>query len=79
MIRVALNEVAGDLDPVLVLYRGMGTPTSLMCLQVDDDGGTTASDSLMTATINAGDTVTFVATSFNNADSGTYAMLFTPL
>jgi len=79
MVRVELNNVSGVLDPVLVLYRGVGAPTSLMCLQVDDDGGPTGSNSLMTASINAGDTVTFVATAFDNSDSGTYALVITPL
>lgn len=79
MVRAALNELSGGMDPVLTLYRGMGAPSSLMCIDVDDDGGPSGGDSLMTASISAGETVTFVATAFNNTDTGTYALIITPL
>ena len=79
MVRAALNELSGAMDPVLALYRGVGAPGSLMCIDVDDDDGPSGGDSLMTASINAGDTVTFIATTFNNSDTGTYALIITPL
>ncbi len=79
MVRAALNAVGGDMDPVLVLYRGVGAPGSLMCIDVDDDDGPSGGDSLMTASISAGETVTFVATTFDNTDTGSYALILTPL
>ena len=79
MVRAALNAMGGDIDPVLALYRGVGAPGSLMCIDVDDDDGPSGGDSLMTASINAGDTVTFIATTFNNSQTGTYALIITPL
>lgn len=75
----ALNNVGGALDPFVVVYRGMGSPSSLMCIASDDDGGPSGSDSLATATIAAGEMITVIATGFDNDESGDYALVITPL
>jgi hypothetical protein len=66
----------GITDPFIVIERGTGDVSTLVCVASDDDGAGLP-NSLATAMIPSGATISVVATTYDNDDTGDYTLTIT--
>ncbi len=66
----------GVMDPFVTVSMGTGDVSTLACITSDDDSGGIP-DSLATGTIPAGATITVIASTYDDGDTGDYVLTIT--